>query len=145
MNNLRPPVGAVKKKNIVGRGPGSGNGKTSGRGMNGQNSRSGGGVRPGFEGGQTPLIRRLPKRGFKNSRFQKYFNIINIYLLDNLEDNTVVTKEMLVEMGLVKYPKEKIKILGNGDFSKKLEIHADAFSFSAKEKIEKAGGKAILK
>lgn len=145
MNNLKPPVGAVKKKNIVGRGPGSGNGKTSGRGMNGQNSRSGGGVRPGFEGGQTPLIRRLPKRGFKNSRFQKYFNIINIYLLDNLEDNTVVTKEMLVEMGLVKYPKEKIKILGNGDFSKKLEIHADAFSFSAKEKIEKAGGKAILK
>ncbi|MCH5150615.1 MAG: 50S ribosomal protein L15, partial [Spirochaetales bacterium] len=95
--------------------------------------------------GQTPLIRRLPKRGFKNSIFQKYFNIINIYLLDNLEDNTVVTKEMLVEMGLVKYPKEKIKILGNGDFSKKLEIHADAFSFSAKEKIEKAGGKAILK
>ena len=79
MNNLRPPVGAVKKKNIVGRGPGSGNGKTSGRGMNGQNSRSGGGVRPGFEGGQTPLIRRLPKRGFKNSRFQDFFNIINIF------------------------------------------------------------------
>ncbi len=145
MNNLRPPVGAVKKKNIVGRGPGSGNGKTSGRGMNGQNSRSGGGVRPGFEGGQTPLIRRLPKRGFKNSRFQDFFNIINIYLLENLEDGSVVTKETLVKMNLVKYPKKKIKILGNGDFSKKIEIHADAFSNSAKEKIEKAGGKAITK
>lgn len=145
MNNLRPPVGAVKKKNIVGRGPGSGNGKTSGRGMNGQNSRSGGGVRPGFEGGQTPLIRRLPKRGFKNSRFQDFFNIINIYLLENLEDGSVVTKETLVKMNLVKYPKKKIKILGNGDFSKKIEIHADAFSNSAKEKIEKAGGKAIIK
>ena len=145
MNNLRPPVGAVKKKNIVGRGPGSGNGKTSGRGMNGQNSRSGGGVRPGFEGGQTPLIRRLPKRGFKNSRFQDFFNIINIYLLESLEDGSVVTKETLVKMNLVKYPKKKIKILGNGDFSKKIEIHADAFSNSAKEKIEKAGGKAITK
>lgn len=145
MDNLRPPVGAVKKKNIVGRGPGSGNGKTSGRGMNGQNSRTGGGVRPGFEGGQTPLIRRLPKRGFKNSKFQEDFNIINVYLLDGLKDNTVVTKEMLIEMNLVKYPKKKIKILGNGDFSKKLEVHADAFSLSAKEKIEKAGGKAILK
>ena len=145
MNNLRPPVGAVRKKNIVGRGPGSGNGKTSGRGMNGQNSRSGGGVRPGFEGGQTPLIRRLPKRGFKNSRFQDFFNIINIYLLENLEDGSVVTKETLVKMNLVKYPKKKIKILGNGDFSKKIEIHADAFSNSAKEKIEKAGGKAIIK
>ncbi|MBQ5878068.1 MAG: 50S ribosomal protein L15 [Treponema sp.] len=145
MNNLRPPVGAVKKKNIVGRGPGSGNGKTSGRGMNGQNSRSGGGVRPGFEGGQTPLIRRLPKRGFKNSRFQDFFNIINIYLLESLEDGSVVTKETLVKMNLVKYPKKKIKILGNGDFSKKIEIHADAFSNSAKEKIEKAGGKAIIK
>lgn len=145
MNNLRPPVGAVKKKNIVGRGPGSGNGKTSGRGMNGQNSRSGGGVRPGFEGGQTPLIRRLPKRGFKNSRFQDFFNIINIYLLENLEDGSVVTKETLVKMNLVKYPKKKIKILGNGEFSKKIEIHADAFSNSAKEKIEKAGGKAIIK
>ena len=133
MNNLRPPVGAVKKKNIVGRGPGSGNGKTSGRGMNGQNSRSGGGVRPGFEGGQTPLIRRLPKRGFKNSRFQDFFNIINIYLLENLEDGSVVTKETLVKMNLVKYPKKKIKILGNGEFSKKTEIHADAFSNSAKE------------
>ena len=144
MNNLRPPVGAVKKKNIVGRGPGSGNGKTSGRGMNGQNSRSGGGVRPGFEGGQTPLIRRLPKRGFKNSRFQDFFNIINIYLLESLEDGSVVTKETLVKMNLVKYPKKKIKILGNGDFSKKIEIHADAFSNSAKEKIEKAGGKAQL-
>ena len=145
MNNLRPPVGAVKKKNIVGRGPGSGNGKTSGRGMNGQNSRSGGGVRPGFEGGQTPLIRRLPKRGFKNSRFQDFFNIINIYLLESLEDGSVVTKETLVKMNLVKYPKKKIKILGNGEFSKKIEIHADAFSNSAKEKIEKAGGKAIIK
>ena len=144
MNNLRPPVGAVKKRNIVGRGPGSGNGKTSGRGMNGQNSRSGGGVRPGFEGGQTPLIRRLPKRGFKNSKFQEYFNIINIYLLENIENGTVVTKEMLTEMNLLKYPKKKVKIFGNVDFSKKLEIHADAFSSSAKEKIEKAGGKAIL-
>ncbi|OHD81754.1 MAG: 50S ribosomal protein L15, partial [Spirochaetes bacterium RIFOXYB1_FULL_32_8] len=85
MKNLRPPVGAVKKKKIVGRGPGSGIGKTSGRGMNGQNSRSGGGVRPGFEGGQTPLVRRLPKRGFKNSLFTTIYNVINICDLEKFE------------------------------------------------------------
>ncbi len=143
MNNLRPPVGAVKKKNIVGRGPGSGNGKTSGRGMNGQNSRTGGGVRPGFEGGQTPLIRRLPKRGFKNSLFAVNYNEINVEMLNEIADGTVVNRELLSSMDLVKYPKLKVKILANGELTKKLEIHADAFSKAAIEKIEKAGGKAI--
>lgn len=144
MDNFKPPVGAVKKKNIVGRGPASGNGKTSGRGMNGQNSRKGGGVRLGFEGGQTPLIRRIPKRGFKNSLFKTIYNEVNIYLLNDVENGTVVDREKLLELNLLKYPRLKVKILGHGDFNKKLEIHADVFSKNAVEKIEKAGGKAVV-
>lgn len=143
MDNLRPPVGAVKKKKIVGRGPGSGKGKTSGRGMNGQNSRKGGGVRPGFEGGQTPLVRRIPKRGFKNSLFTVEFNEINIYEFEKFDNGTVVNREFLEDLNMIKNRNLQVKILGYGELSKKIEIHADAFSKSAVEKIEKAGGKAV--
>ena len=144
MKNLRPPVGAVKKKKIVGRGPGSGIGKTSGRGMNGQNSRSGGGVRPGFEGGQTPLVRRLPKRGFKNSLFTTIYNVINICDLEKFENVSVFNLEKYNEFHLIKKSKLGLKILGFGNLTKKLEIHANAFSKSAIEKIEKAGGKIVI-
>ncbi|HBD92815.1 MAG: 50S ribosomal protein L15 [Spirochaetes bacterium GWF1_31_7] len=144
MKNLRPPVGAVKKKKIVGRGPGSGIGKTSGRGMNGQNSRSGGGVRPGFEGGQTPLVRRLPKRGFKNSLFTTIYNVINICDLEKFENVTVFNLEKYNEFHLIKKSKLGLKILGFGNLTKKLEIHANAFSKSAIDKIEKAGGKIVI-
>ncbi len=144
MKNLRPPVGAVKKKKIVGRGPGSGIGKTSGRGMNGQNSRSGGGVRPGFEGGQTPLVRRLPKRGFKNSLFTTIYNVINICDLEKFENVTVFNLEKYNELHLIKKSKLGLKILGFGNLTKKIEIHANAFSKSAIQKIEKAGGKIVI-
>lgn len=144
MKNLRPPVGAVKKKSIVGRGPGTGHGKTSGRGMNGQNSRKGGGVRPGFEGGQTPLIRRIPKRGFKNSLFTVSYNEINVYEFEKFDDGVVIDLAKLTENSMIRDKKLKVKILGHGDLTKKLEIHADAFSKSAVEKIEKAGGKVVI-
>ena len=139
MNNLRPPVGAVKKRNIVGRGPGSGNGKTSGRGMNGQNSRSGGGVRPGFEGGQTPLIRRLPKRGFKNPHKVTYA-IVNLDQLNTFKDGATITLTALVEKGLIKKEFSGLKVLGNGELDKKLIVKTNKISASAKEKIESLGG-----
>lgn len=144
MINLKPPAGAVKKKKIVGRGPGSGLGKTSGRGMNGQNSRSGGGVRLGFEGGQTPLLRRLPKRGFKNSLFTIAYNVINVQQFEDFENGSVINLETYTTNQMLKKSKLGVKILGYGDLSKKLEIHAHAFSKSAIEKIEKAGGKAVI-
>lgn len=144
MKNLRPPVGAVKNKKIVGRGPGSGKGKTSGRGMNGQNSRSGGGVRPGFEGGQTPLVRRLPKRGFKNSLFTTIYNVINVGELEKLENVQVLDLSKMNELHMIKKSKLDVKILGNGELTKKMEVHAHSFSKSAIEKIEKAGGKAVV-
>lgn len=144
MENLRPPVGAVKRKKIVGRGPGSGKGKTSGRGMNGQNSRSGGGVRPGFEGGQTPLLRRLPKRGFKNSLFTIAYNVINVQQLQDFDNGSVIDIAKFNDNHMIKKAKLGVKILGYGDLSKKLEVHAHAFSQSAIEKIEKAGGKAVV-
>ena len=140
MNNLRPPVGAVKKRNIVGRGPGSGNGKTSGRGMNGQNSRSGGGVRPGFEGGQTPLIRRLPKRGFKN-HFSKNYTEITLAELERFEDGTEVTAELLKETGVISKINDGIVVLNRGELTKKLTVKAARFTKSAAEKINALGGK----
>ena len=126
-----------------GRGAGSGNGKTAGRGHKGQKARSGGGVRPGFEGGQMPLYRRLPKRGFNNKRFAPDYIIVNIADLEKFE-GTEVTAAALAEQGIITLPKVKdgIKILGNGDLTKKLDVKATKFSASAKEKIEKAGGTA---
>ncbi|HNZ26557.1 MAG TPA: 50S ribosomal protein L15 [Spirochaetota bacterium] len=140
---LRPPKNSVKKRSRVGRGPGSGSGKTSGKGHRGQNSRKGGGVRLGFEGGQTPLYRRLPKRGFKNFHFKKNYNEVNVYILNQFEDGAVVDRELLDKAGLIPLSRSGVKILGNGDLNKKLEVHADVFSKSAKEKIEKAGGKVV--
>ncbi len=125
----------------VGRGPGRGLGKTSGRGQKGQNARSGGGVRPGFEGGQTPLARRLPKRGFTNIN-RKEYAVVNVEDLNRFEDGTVVTPALLKEVGLVRKELNGVKILGNGELTKKLNVTAAKFSKSAVEAIEKAGGKA---
>lgn len=127
-----------------GRGPGSGNGKTSGRGHKGQKARSGGGVRPGFEGGQMPLYRRLPKRGFNNKRFAPQYITINVSDLEKIEGVTEVTAQVLDEQGIVSVPKtnDGIKILGRGELTKKLDVKAAKFTASAKEKIEKAGGTA---
>lgn len=144
LHNLRPAEGGgVKPKKRVGRGTGSGLGKTSGRGHKGQNARSGGGVRPGFEGGQMPLFRRLPKRGFKNV-FAKESAEVNVETLNVFEQGTVVTPELLIEKGIVKKQKAKdgVRILGNGDINVSLTVKANHFSKSAAEKIEAAGGKA---
>ncbi|EJO5348495.1 50S ribosomal protein L15 [Clostridium botulinum] len=140
LHELKAAEGANKAPKRVGRGTGSGLGKTSGRGQDGQNSRSGGGVRPGFEGGQMPLYRRLPKRGFKNI-FAKEYAAINLDRLNCFEDGTVVTPELLVEKRVVRKVKDGIKILGNGNIEKKLTVKAAKFSKSAIEKIEAAGGK----
>ena len=142
LNNLQKNPGATKARKRVGRGPGSGLGKTSGRGQKGQNSRSGGGVRPGFEGGQSPLFRRLPKRGFSNARFKTTYAVINLSDLDKFEDGATVTPELLKEMGLIKQSLDGIKVLGNGTLTKKLNVKAHKFSSVAKEQIEKLGGKA---
>lgn len=142
LHELRPAAGAVRDRKRKGRGTASGLGKTAGRGSNGQNSRSGGGVRPGFEGGQMPLYRRLPKRGFTNI-FAKVFNEVNIESLNVFENGTVVTPELLKETRIVrKIEKNGIKILGNGSLEKSLTIQAQKFTKSAVEKIEAAGGKA---
>ena len=127
------------ERNRVGRGPGSGNGKTSGRGQKGQKSRSGGGVRLGFEGGQTPLARRLPKRGFTNFN-RKEYAIVNLDTLNRFEDGVEVTPALLLETGVVSNEKAGIKILGNGTLNKKLTVKAHKFSATAKEAIENAGG-----
>ena len=142
LHSLQPAPGAVKTRKRVGRGVGSGLGKTSGRGQKGQNSRSGGGVRIGFEGGQSPLFRRLPKRGFSNARFKTTYAVINLSDLDKFEDGATVTPELLKEMGLIKQSLDGIKILGNGTLTKKLNVKAHKFSNVAKEQIEKLGGKA---
>ena len=142
LHELTYTKGARHTKKRIGRGTGSGTGKTAGRGMKGQNSRSGGGVRPGFEGGQTPLFQRLPKRGFTNYT-RKEYAIINLDVLNRFEDGTKVTPELLVESGLAKQVKAGIKVLGEGNLEKKLEISAHKFSKSAKEAIENAGGSII--
>ena len=141
LHTVKPAEGATQTRKRVGRGPGSGLGKTSGRGENGQNSRSGGGVRVGFEGGQTPLFRRLPKRGFNNI-FAKKFAIVNVSDLSKFVDGTVVDTELLVAAGLVKKINDGVKVLGNGELTAKLTVKAAKFTQSAIEKIEKAGGKA---
>ena len=143
LGELSPAMGATKERKRLGRGIGSGLGKTSGKGHKGQWARSGGGVRPGFEGGQMPLIRRIPKRGF-NNHFKKVYSIVNLSVLENLEANSVVDMEMLNEKGLIKLVKGSIglKVLGNGTLTKALTVKAASFSASAKEAIEKAGGKA---
>ena len=133
------PTEARKKRNRVGRGMSSGNGKTSGRGHGGQNSRSGGGVRPGFEGGQMPLFQRLPKRGFTNIHRTEYA-IVNLETLNRFDEGTEVTPELLLETGTVSKLKAGIKVLGNGTVEKKLTVKAHKFSASAKEAIEAAGG-----
>ncbi|WP_454193620.1 50S ribosomal protein L15 [Paenibacillus sp. Marseille-Q7038] len=140
LHELSPAPGSRKERKRVGRGTSSGMGKTSGRGHKGQNSRSGGGVRPGFEGGQNPLYRRLPKRGFTNPT-RKEYAIVNLEDLNSFEAGTEVTPEILVNSGIVKNTKSGIKILGNGDVTVKLTVKANKFSQSAVEKIEAAGGK----
>ena len=140
LHELRPSEGAFKTSKRLGRGTGSGLGKTSGKGHKGQNARSGGGVRPGFEGGQLPLFRRLPKRGFSNAMFKVEYATINVSDLEKFEDGAVVTPELLKEMGIVKNLKDGIKVLGNGELTKKLTVKADKFSSTAKEKIENVGG-----
>ncbi|WP_096155958.1 MULTISPECIES: 50S ribosomal protein L15 [Bacillus] len=139
LHELKPAEGSRKVRNRVGRGTGSGNGKTSGKGHKGQNARSGGGVRPGFEGGQTPLFQRLPKRGFTNIH-RKEYAIINLDALNRFEDGTEVTPELLIETGLVSKLNAGLKVLGNGSIEKKLTVRAHKFSSSAKEAIEAAGG-----
>lgn len=140
LHELSPAEGSKTKAFRVGRGAGSGNGKTAGRGHKGQNSRSGGGVRPGFEGGQMPLQRRVPKRGFNNI-FAKKFAIVNVADLNKFEDGATVDAVALKEAGLIKKSFDGVKVLGNGEITKKLTVNAVAFTASAKEKIEKAGGK----
>ena len=140
LNELSPAVGSAKDSYRKGRGPGSGNGKTAGKGHKGQNARSGGGVRPGFEGGQLPLYRKLPKRGFKN-RFAVNYAIVNVADLNRFEDGAVVDMEALLAAKLVRKELDGLKVLGNGELTKKLTVKATVFSASAKEKIEAAGGK----
>ena len=141
LDELQPAEGSKFRTKRVGRGIGSGNGKTSGKGHKGQNARSGGGVRPGFEGGQMPLYRRLPKRGFNNI-FAKKYVAVNVSELERFEDGTTVTAELLKESGVVSKTLDGVKILGRGELTKKLEVKAAKFSASAAAKIEKAGGKA---
>lgn len=141
LHEIRPADGSTKARKRLGRGTATGQGKTAGRGQKGQKARSGGGVRPGFEGGQMPLYRRLPKRGFNNARFAKVYTAINIDRLNIFEDNTEVTPELLVEKGIIKAINDGIKILGNGELSKKLTVKAHKFSKTAVEKIEATGGK----
>ena len=142
LHELRPSEGAFKTSKRLGRGTGSGLGKTSGKGHKGQNARSGGGVRPGFEGGQLPLFRRLPKRGFTNAQFKTTYAVINLSDLNKFEDGATVTPELLKEMGILKKQLAGVKVLGNGNLTKKLTVKASKFSASAVEKIEAIGGKA---
>ncbi|MDT2596144.1 50S ribosomal protein L15 [Enterococcus dongliensis] len=139
LHELQPAEGSRKVRNRVGRGTSSGNGKTAGRGQKGQKARSGGGVRLGFEGGQTPLFRRLPKRGFTNVN-RKEYAVINLDVLNRFEDGSEVTPVALVEAGIVKNEKAGIKVLGNGSLDKKLNVKAAKFSKHAQETIEAAGG-----
>jgi len=141
LSNLKPAAGSTKNRKRIGRGPGSGSGKTSGKGHKGQNARSGGGVKPGFEGGQMPLQRRLPKRGF-TSLNKKVYALVNLRDLDAFEAGAIVDIEALGKAGLISSVKDGVKILADGDISKALTVQAHKFSKSAAEKIEAAGGKA---
>ncbi|MDH8679801.1 50S ribosomal protein L15 [Fusibacter bizertensis] len=141
LHDLKPAEGSTKSKKRVGRGTGSGLGTTAGRGNNGQNSRSGGGVRPGFEGGQMPLFRRIPKRGFHN-KFKKQWTVVNVEILNEFEEGTEITPEVLLQTGVVNKLGYGLKILGDGELNKKLTVKANKFTQSAITKIEAAGGKA---
>ena len=145
LHELSPSEGSKKDRFRVGRGHGSGNGKTSGKGHKGQNARSGGGVRPCFEGGQIPAYRRLPKRGFDNSKFATKYAIINVGDLDKYNDGDVISIETLLDTKFIKKAYDGLKILGSGELTKKLTVKATVFSAAAKEKIEAAGGKAEVK
>ena len=140
LHELSPAEGSAKKAWRVGRGVGSGNGKTAGKGHKGQNARSGGGVRPGFEGGQIPLYRKLPKRGFHN-KFGKTYSIVNVDVFNKFEDGAVVDLATLLEKKIVRKANDGLKVLGNGEITKKITVKAAVFSATAKEKIEAAGGK----
>jgi large subunit ribosomal protein L15 len=140
LHELSPAPGSVKDVKRIGRGHGSGQGKTAGKGHKGQNARSGGGVRPGFEGGQTTLARRIPKRGFNNI-FRTEYATVNVSDLEKFVDGTVVDAELLKASGLIKKELDGVKILGNGELTKNLTVKAAKFTAAAKEKIEKAGGK----
>jgi large subunit ribosomal protein L15 len=141
LEDLKPAFGSKKEKKRVGRGPGSGHGKTSCKGHKGQKARSGGTKGPGFEGGQMPLQRRLPKRGFKN-RFKREFAIINLKDLNRIEDVDVITPDILIDKGIIKDLKDGLKVLGEGELKRPITIKADAFSASALQKISSVGGKA---
>ena len=141
LHELSPAEGSVRENYRKGRGAGSGNGKTAGKGHKGQNARSGGGVRPGFEGGQLPLYRKLPKRGFNNFRFGKKYAIINVQSLSKFNDGEVVDAQALLSAGIIHNVFDGVKVLGEGEIAKKLTVKAAIFSASAKEKIEAAGGK----
>ncbi len=141
LHELSPAEGSARDSYRRGRGPGSGNGKTAGRGHKGQNARSGGGVRPGFEGGQLPLYRKLPKRGFHN-RFAKEYAVINVEALNVFEDGAEVDLDALLEKKIVRRELDGFKVLGRGEITRKITVKAAVFSASAKEKIEAAGGKA---
>ena len=142
LHELERNIKATHAKKRVGRGSGSGLGKTSGRGQKGQKARSGASINPVFEGGQLPLYRRIPKRGFTNAKFKVRYATINVEDLNSFEDGSVVTKELLKEVGLLKNQLDGVKVLGNGELTKKITIQANKFSNSALEKIKKAGSKA---
>ena len=142
LNQLTATPGSTQERKRIGRGYGSGNGKTAGKGHKGQNARSGGGVRPGFEGGQFPIYRQHPKRGFNNYNFATRYAIVNVKDLNRFVDGTVVDMEMLRAAGLVRKPLDGLKVLGNGELTKKLTVKAAVFSAAAKAKIEAAGGQA---
>lgn len=139
LHELKPAYGSTDTRKRVGRG--GKYSKTAGKGEKGQNARSGGGVRPGFEGGQLPLFRRLGKRGFSNARFRKIYACVNVSELNRFDENTLITPELLIETGLIKKELDGIKVLGNGELTKKLTVRANKFSTSAKAKIENIGGK----
>ena len=141
LHELAPAQGSVKPAWRKGRGPGSGNGKTAGKGHKGQNARSGGGVRPGFEGGQLPIYRKLPKRGCNNYKFAKNYAIVNVSDLNMFNDGDTVNLAVLMEAGVIRKPLCGLKVLGNGELTKKITVEAAIFSASAKEMIEAAGGK----
>ena len=141
LHELSPAEGSVKENFRKGRGAGSGNGKTAGKGHKGQNARSGGGVRPGFEGGQLPLYRKLPKRGFNNYRFAKKYAVINVQVLNKFDDGEVVDIAALLQKGIINNVNDGVKVLGEGELTKKLTVKAAVFSATAKEKIEAVGGK----
>lgn len=142
LHNLKPAKGSVQGRKRVGRGPGSGLGKTAGRGEKGQKSRSGFARKPGFEGGQMPLHRRVPKRGFSNQPFRKEYACVNLGRLEGFEAGTIVTPELLVKHGIVKQLRDGLKILADGELSKALTVHAHRFSAKAKDRIAQLGGKA---